>query len=136
MAWCFASRPAGTVSCTWPGFATVTRFSTLAGLSVATILATGILQSTGSIDAWSELLHTAYGRAVLIKFVLLIVLLGLGAINRQRVVPALRRAAADETTPGAAGVTLRRTLRSELTLGVVVFAGVIALRHGTLAEAT
>jgi len=102
--------------------ATLLRFSPLALGSVLVILATGIAQSLVEISAWSQLLDTAFGRAVLIKLVLLLVLVGLGAINRQRTVPRLRVLAQTGQTPGETGVVLRRTLRAEVLLVAVVIA--------------
>ena len=46
------------------------------------------------------LLHTTYGALILVKTALLLALVGLGWINRERVIPALRRIAA---AGGAAG---------------------------------
>jgi copper transport protein len=92
------------------------RFSTFAGVAVAVILATGIIQSIVELSAWSELLDTQYGRAVLIKLALFAVLLGFGFVNRTRILPALRAA----STPGRAGVLLRRSLRGELGIAIVV----------------
>ena len=57
-----------------------------------------------------------------IKATLLCVLIGLGAINRRRVVPTLRRLAAGGAAPGDAGRLLRRTLRAEVALIVTVLA--------------
>jgi copper transport protein len=51
---------------------------------------------------------------VLIKVLLAIGIAGLGYANRSRNLPALRAA----SSPGRAGVALRRTLRAELALGV------------------
>jgi copper transport protein len=96
--------------------ATVGRFSAWAGVAVALVLATGIAQSLAAIDAWSELVHTAYGRSVAIKLGLFAILLGFGFVNRTRILPALRAT----TTPGRAGVLLRRSLRLELATAVVV----------------
>ena len=67
---------------------------------VAALLATGVTQALIDMGGLSPLLHTAFGRAVLIKFVLLLVLIGLGAVNRQRVVPALRRLAGRRSGAG------------------------------------
>lgn len=102
--------------------ATLTRFSPVAFVAVCVILATGVAQALVETDAWSELLDTAFGRAVLIKFVLLLVLIGLGAVNQRRTVPRLRALAAEGATPGETGVVLRRTLRLEVLLVVVVLA--------------
>ena len=98
----------------------LSRFSPLALACVAVLLVTGIVQSLTEIDAWSQLLHTAYGRAVSIKFLLLLVLAGLGAVNRQRTVPRLRALARDGGTPGETGIVLRRTLRAEVAIVAVV----------------
>lgn len=100
--------------------AVLARFSPLALACVITLLTTGIVQSLVEIDAWSELTGTAYGRAVLIKFLLLMVLIGLGAINRQRTVPQIRRLAAAGETPGVVGILLRRALRVEVAVIAVV----------------
>ncbi|MEA2284048.1 MAG: copper transport protein [Solirubrobacteraceae bacterium] len=98
----------------------LSRFSPLALASVLALAATGAAQAiveVGSIDA---LTNTAFGRAVLIKAGLLLALITLGAVNRQRVVPRLRRMAAGGAAPGNAGRLLRRTLRAEVVLIVVV----------------
>jgi copper transport protein len=73
-----------------------------------------------------HLLDTAFGRAVLIKMVVALAIVGLGWVNRSRLLPALRRAAAG-ASPGRAGVLLRRTLRAELGLGVAALAATGAL---------
>lgn len=75
----------------------------------------------------SALTDTPFGRAVLIKVVLLVALVGPGAVNRQRVVPALRRLADGGEPPGAAGRLLRRTLRGEVALVLVVLGVTSAL---------
>ena len=92
--------------------ATVGRFSMIALPAFALILASGIAQSLASIDAVEQLWETAYGRSVLIKVALFAVLVVIGYVNRTRVLPNL------QTT--RAGVLLRRTLRTELAIGVVV----------------
>jgi copper transport protein len=107
--------------------AALVRFSPIALACVAVLLVTGTIQALEHMSAWSQLLHTGFGRAVLIKVVLLLVLIGLGAVNRQRVVPALRRVAAEAVAPGAAGRLLRRTLRVEVALVVVVLGVTSAL---------
>jgi copper transport protein len=102
--------------------AALARFSPLALVSVAALAGTGVLQALIEVRTLDALTGTAFGRAVLIKAVLLAILIGLGAVNRQRVVPALRRLAAGGAAPGDAGRLLRRTLRAEVALIVVVLA--------------
>jgi copper transport protein len=104
------------------------RFSPLALGCVVALAATGALQAL--IDmGWSlsALTDTPFGRAVLIKVALLVALVGLGAVNRQRVVPGLRRLADGGAPPGAAGRLLRRTLRGEVALVVIVLGVTSAL---------
>jgi copper transport protein len=102
--------------------ATLQRFSPLALASVLALAVTGTIQALVEVRTLDALTGTAFGRAVAIKAILLCVLIGLGAINRQRVVPTLRRLAAGGAAPGDAGRLLRRTLRAEVALVVTVLA--------------
>jgi copper transport protein len=102
--------------------ATLLRFSTVALLSVAALLAGGILQSVLELGAVDDLWDTAFGRAVLIKSVLVLSLIGLGAVNRRRTLPAVARAAREGAAPGPAGAVLRQTLRMEVALGAAALA--------------
>jgi copper transport protein len=101
---------------------TLARFSPVALVSVAVLLATGVAQAWIHLDAFGDLVDSAFGRAVAVKSALAITLVGLGAVQRRRVMPALRRVAAGGEPPGAAGRLLRRTLRAEVALLVVVLA--------------
>jgi len=102
--------------------ATLARFSTVALVAVAALLAGGIAQSLLELGAVNDLWDTAFGRAIAIKAALVVVLLGLGALNRRRTIPRLQRAASEAASPGATGVLLRRTLRAEVALGVAALA--------------
>jgi copper transport protein len=109
--------------------AALLRFSPLALASVAALLVTGVAQSLVYLDAFGDLTGTAFGRAILAKAALLAALIGLGAVNRQRVVPRLRAIAAEGAPPGAAGRVLRGTLRGEVALVAAVLAVTAALVH-------
>jgi copper transport protein len=110
--------------------ASLARFSPIALLCVAVIFLTGIGQAYAYVRDLDNLLDTAYGRAVLIKLVLLLgVLVPLGAYNRYRSVPRLERIAAGGGAPGRVRLLLRRTLRGEVALLVVV-TGVTAALAG------
>jgi copper transport protein len=100
--------------------ATLQRFSPLALASVLALAATGTIQALVEVRHLGALTSTAFGRAVLIKIVLLTILIALGAVNRQRAVPTLRRLAAGGQAPGDAGRVLRRTLRAEVLVILVV----------------
>ncbi|HEX5609791.1 MAG TPA: CopD family protein [Solirubrobacterales bacterium] len=108
--------------------ATLARFSPIALASVGLILLTGLGQAYAYVRHLDNLFDTAYGRAVLIKLVLLTALLiPLGAYNRYRAVPRLRQIAAGGEAPGRAGLLLRRALRAEVALVVVVLGVTAAL---------
>jgi copper transport protein len=107
--------------------AVVARFSTLAGVAIAVLLASGIAQGLVEVRTLPNLVETAFGRAVLVKIVLFAGLVALGGINRRRLLPALARAARDGEPPGRAGLLLRRTLRAELALGAAALAATGAL---------
>jgi copper transport protein len=98
----------------------VSRFSGFALASVIVLLAAGLVQAYVEVRHLGLLTSTAFGRAVLIKFILLMVLICLGALNRRRTLPRLKVRAEDGAAPGAAGVLLRRTLRAEVGLIAVV----------------
>ena len=58
------------------------RFSTLALASVAMLLLGGVLQAALQLEAVSDLVDSAYGRAILVKSGLVVLLLALGGLNR------------------------------------------------------
>ncbi|MEY2514539.1 MAG: copper transport protein, partial [bacterium] len=88
---------------------------------------TGTIQAIEHIAAWGQLLHTGFGRAVLIKVGLILVLIAVGAVNRRRVIPKLEALLAAAAAPGVAGRLLRRTLRAEVALVLVVLGVTAAL---------
>jgi copper transport protein len=106
-----------------PLLATVVgRFSRMATIVVALLVATGITQSivlVGSIDAVYE---TAYGRLVLAKVAALLLLVSLGAHNQRRSLPRLRRLSEGGAEPGPAAAILRRAVAAEVGLILVVLA--------------
>jgi copper transport protein len=103
------------------------RFSPLALGSVIALAVTGVIQSIVYLGPLEQLVETGFGRAILIKGLLLIVLIGFGAWHRRRSIPELRRLADDGAAPGGAGIVLRRALRGEVALIAVVLAVTAAL---------
>jgi copper transport protein len=71
----------------------VRRFSTLAGVALVAVAATGTVRAVVEIGAWNRLWGTTFGMLVLIKVGLLLLLAGLGAVNRFRNVPVAARVA-------------------------------------------
>lgn len=97
----------------------VPRFSTLALLSVGTLVITGLY------SAWSQVaslpaLVTPYGLTLLAKLALFLPLLALGAFNLLRISPQLRG-------KERAATTLRRTVSLEALLGlaIILIAGLL-----------
>jgi copper transport protein len=103
------------------------RFSALALVTVALIMATGLVQAYVYVRHLGDLLSTGYGRAVLAKLLLLLAVIGIAAYNRRTVMPRLRRVAELGGSPGLPGVLLRRALRGEVALLAVVIGVTAAL---------
>ncbi len=107
--------------------ATLARFSPLALACVIAIAITGAIQAYIDVRSLDGLLHSTYGALVIIKVALFTVLLGFGWVNRQRVIPALKRLTSAGEPPGHDGVVVRRSMRAELTLMLAVFGVTAAL---------
>ena len=90
------------------------------------MLLTGLSRAVAEVGAPANLLHTSFGTFLLVKLGLFCVLVALGALNHFVLVPAQTR---DD-----AAAPFRRTLRSELVLGVGILAVTGVL--GGLAPAT
>ncbi|HWK27830.1 MAG TPA: copper resistance protein CopC [Solirubrobacter sp.] len=101
---------------------TVANFSALATIALPVLLLSGVVQAIIEVRSVGALFDTAFGRAVMLKVIVAVGIVVLGYLNRQELVPKLRLAAANRTTPGQAGVTLRKTLRFELLLGLTAIA--------------
>jgi copper transport protein len=107
--------------------AALLRFSPLALGCVAVLLVTGTIQAIEHVGSWDALLSTGFGRAIVIKVGLIAALIALGIVNRRRVIPRLRALVTGEAAPGGAGHLLRRTLRGEVALVLVVLGVTSAL---------
>lgn len=94
--------------------AALARFSPLALGSVVALALTGALQAIFELGSVPALIETGFGRAVLIKVVLLVGLAVLGYLNRNRIIPRLAELASGARSPGGPGVLLRRNLRLEV----------------------
>jgi copper transport protein len=107
--------------------AMLARFSPLALGSVLAIAVTGVIQAYIDVRSFHGLFHTTYGALVIAKALLLLTLIGLGWVNRGRVVPALEGIVGDGKSPGGVGALARRTMRGELALMLCVFGVTAAL---------
>jgi putative copper resistance protein D len=96
-------------------FATLlTRFSHLGMALVLVILVSGIANSVFRLRALSDLLTLDYGHTILAKVFLFLLMLALAAMNRWRLLPAIK------SRPEAAIRALRRSVLGEQMLGAVV----------------
>ncbi len=105
----------------------LTRFSGAALVCLVVIAATGTIQAIVEVNSFPALVDTAFGRAVLIKIVLFLGLVILGAKNRRRIIPALVARRKKGEGPGRQGVFARNNLRIEAVVVTVVLAVTAAL---------
>jgi putative copper resistance protein D len=101
------------------------RFSWLGTVSVAVLLATGIINSWFLLSGPRDLWATEYGRLVLLKVLLFVAMVGIAAVNRFRLTPRLPAANALRS--------LQRNSLAETGLGLVVLLVVGAM--GTMEPA-
>jgi copper transport protein len=122
--------------------AVLLRFSPIALVSVAALTVAGTGLALLHLTTLYDLTDTAYGRAILVKIVLLVVIIGIAVAQRELLLPRLGRLAAGEdpkaaqapgdaapaSPPAATGRHVRLALRSELALllAVLVATGALA----------
>jgi copper transport protein len=99
------------------------RFSKLAGGALAVVVATGLARTLDELGGLGRLFDSGFGRALGVKLALFAGLLLLGAVNRYRLVPALRASPRRTTT-----ARLRRSVGGELWLaaGVLLAAALLS----------
>lgn len=95
----------------------VRRFSMLGIIAVLTIIATGIINALNLVGSAELLASTDYGRLLLLKLILFLMMLAVATFNRYRLVPELTATAVR---------TLRRNSFIEAAVGLSVVA-VVAL---------
>jgi copper resistance protein D len=106
----------------------VRRFSALSLVVVGILVATGLLNTYFIVGSLGALFTTDYGRLLLLKIALFILMLGLGAWNLLVLKPRLSRAAMVENQISGTAVTTQSLIRSVageafLAAGVVLVVG-------------
>lgn len=128
------SRPAAHVDAAHLGltYRALHGFGTIGTLVVATIVVTGLINGwmLVGIDKVGALATTLYGRLLLVKLALFVIMLGLASLNRFRLTPAFKRSIASADYGGALGA-LRQSLALEAAcasaiLGLVAWLGTLA----------
>jgi putative copper export protein/mono/diheme cytochrome c family protein len=102
------------------------RFSTLGLITVASLVATGLVNSWYLVGNVPALVGTPYGRLLLVKLALFAAMLSLAAVNRIRLTPLLLVSSSPEPLR-----RLRRNAMCETGLGLLVLLAVGALVHLT-----
>jgi copper transport protein len=97
--------------------AAATRFSTVAGVALGILVVTGVVRAIDEVNGWRALFDSTYGRLVLVKSTLLLVIAALGAVNRFRHIPHVGRSQSG----------LRRTGTAEVAVAAVVLAATALL---------
>jgi copper transport protein len=92
----------------------VPRFSTTAFVSVLALIGTGIGQSLLQLPTLGSLWETNYGKALVVKIVLLFAALALAAVNLARTKPRLEAAGVRPSDGPAAALLLRRLVQGEI----------------------
>src|SRR6266511_1975680 len=109
--------PVGTAVMTAPSgderVLAVRRFSAMATVALSVVVLTGLTRAVIEVRSWHGLFSTSFGRTLLIKLALVAGLIALGAVNRFRIVPALRAGRAKVATLGS-------TVRAELALAILI----------------
>jgi copper transport protein len=100
----------------------VLRFSKLAGISLAVVVVTGVVRAADELGGWGRLVDSRFGRALDLKLLLFAGLVGLGALNRYRLVPLFQAGARRR-----AATRLRRSVGAELGLAAAVLAAAALL---------
>lgn len=98
------------------------RFSSLGVITVATILATGVVNSWLLVGGLDGLTDTGYGRLLLLKIALFLIMLAFAALNRERSMPRLAADAAGPAEQSSSALDdIRRNAVAEIALGAIVF---------------
>lgn len=98
---------------------TLSRFSMIAAGLLTAVAVTGSVQAWRILGSWTALLEGTYGRLLLVKVGIVLVVAAAAAWNRFRLLPGVRRARVPAERDSAAG-SLRRTVLAEATLLVAV----------------
>ena len=107
--------------------ATLARFSPLALGCVIAIALTGVVQAYIDVRSFEALFHSTYGALVIVKVVLLVTLIGLGWINRERCFPRCGESSAAAARLGQPACSRGAQCVASLSLMLVVFGVTAAL---------
>jgi copper resistance protein D len=122
-----AARQAGDPESAAIAHAATLRFSILGIISVAAILATGVINTYEILGVSAFSLDSDYNRLLLAKIGLFVCMVAIAAVNRQRLTPRLSA----DPVEGGAMRQLRRNSLTETGLGLLILAIVAVLGRMT-----
>ncbi|MDR3575855.1 MAG: copper resistance protein CopC [Anaerolineaceae bacterium] len=98
----------------------IQRFSSLALVSVGILVLTGLFASVLRIGTWQNLTGTLYGRALILKLIIALPIIILGALNLLVITPALKHSAAQPSGNPALLARFSKQVLAEGILGVIL----------------
>jgi copper transport protein len=98
----------------------IPKFTRLAMFSVGIMTVSGVYSAVLRLGAWDALTGTLYGRVLLVKSLLALPMLMLGALNFLHTTPALRRAAQQPEGDLTVVERFRLLVSAEVTLGIAI----------------
>jgi copper transport protein len=102
----------------------IPRFSSQALMSVGCLALSGLYSAYLRVGTLDALTQTLYGRILIMKCAIVMVMIGLGAVNLLIVTPAMRGAASLESGDTRLVDRFRRIIASEITLGAALLLSV------------
>lgn len=106
------------------------RFSTLGIVSVATLLLTGIANAAILVGSFRGLVVTQYGRLLMLKLGIFVIMLGFAAINRFRLTPRLVLPPGnDRNIKALHQLTRNSTIETVLGLALLIIVGMLGTLH-------
>jgi putative copper export protein/methionine-rich copper-binding protein CopC len=99
------------------------RFSVVATVCVGVMILTGLWTAWIHVGPPRLLFHTLYGETLLVKLILVLILVGLGAINQLWLLPRVNAMRADGAEGSALSLTLRHfrgVIAAEAVIGLLV----------------
>jgi len=100
-------------------------------LAVGLVLLTGCIDTWFMVDSFGALFSTSYGRILVAKISLFLLMMGVAAVNRFVLTPTIMHSGSNVTAAEASLRQLRRTVVLEQILGVSIIVLVSVL--GTVA---
>ncbi|HLB47795.1 MAG TPA: copper resistance protein CopC [Anaerolineales bacterium] len=113
----------------------IPRFSALALVSVGALALTGLYSAVLRVGSLEALNTTLYGRALIVKLIIILPMITIGAVNLLGITPAMKKAAAASTdTPLVS--RFHNIITGEVTLGALLFLSVGVLTSLPPAQTT